>query len=182
MTELTYNVDEWYLSTYLSKDRGGKLKLGPFWDFDRSLGNTTQIGGAGTTGWYSDALVNFFANYLGIPAAQVVEYPWFRRLFQDSDFSQRYIDRYQELRRRCFRKQLSHSRSTGWRQSGSITGRNFQSGPRSIQPLAQLAGLSHLPTHVNHLSLITQRLAWIDSPYLPGPLFQSERRECPGRV
>src|SRR5258706_598345 len=97
MTELTYNVDEWYLSTYLSKDRGGKLKLGPFWDFDRSLGNTTQIGGAGTTGWYSDALTAFFAGYWGLPAAQVVEYPWFRRLFQDSNFSQQYVDRYQEL-------------------------------------------------------------------------------------
>lgn len=34
INELTRNVDAYRLSTYLYKDRGGKLKMGPVWDLD----------------------------------------------------------------------------------------------------------------------------------------------------
>ncbi|HXJ74240.1 MAG TPA: CotH kinase family protein, partial [Candidatus Dormibacteraeota bacterium] len=182
MTELTYNVDEWYLSTYLSKDRGGKLKLGPFWDFDRSLGNTTQIGGAGTTGWYSDAITSFFASYWGLPPAQVVEYPWFRRLFQDSNFSQQYVDRYQELRRTVLSE--TNIAATVDRLAAArleSQARNYQKWPtlNSVIAPSSLA----FPTyqqHVNHLKTwITQRLAWIDSHYLPGPFFNQNGGDVP---
>ncbi len=182
MTELTYNVDEWYLSTFLSKDRGGKLKLGPFWDFDRSLGNTTQIGGAGTTGWYSDALVSFFASYWGIPASQVVEYPWFRRLFQDSNFSQQYVDRYQELRRTVLSETnivATIDRLAAARLESQA--RNYQRWPtlNSIIAPSPFA----FPTYQQHVenlkTWITQRLAWIDSHYLFGPTFNQNGGDVP---
>jgi hypothetical protein len=182
MTELTYNVDEWYLSTYLSKDRGGKLKLGPFWDFDRSLGNTTQIGGAATTGWYSDAITSFFASYWGIPAAQVVEYPWFRRLFQDSNFSQQYVDRYQELRRTVLSE--TNIAATVDRLAAArleSQARNYQKWPtlNSVIAPSPLA-FSTYQQHVNHLkSWMTQRLAWIDSHYLFGPFFNQNGGTVP---
>ena len=38
--ELTYNLDScFHRSCYMMKDRGGKLKLGPVWDFDLAFGN-----------------------------------------------------------------------------------------------------------------------------------------------
>ncbi|HUR45081.1 MAG TPA: CotH kinase family protein, partial [Candidatus Saccharimonadales bacterium] len=182
MTELAYNVDEWYLSTYVSKDRGGKLKLGPLWDFDRSLGNTTQIGGAGTTGWYSDAITAFFASYWGIPPAQVVEYPWFRRLFQDPDFSQQYIDRYQELRRTV----LSDTNIAA--TVNRLAAARYESQARNFQKWATLNMVIApsplaFPTYQQHVdnlkSWITQRLAWFDSHYLPGPSFNQNGGSVP---
>lgn len=38
--ELAYNIDSCYRrSCYLTKDKGGKLKMGPVWDFDLAFGN-----------------------------------------------------------------------------------------------------------------------------------------------
>lgn len=38
MNEFTSNVDAYQFSTYFHKDRGGKLRAGPVWDFNLSLG------------------------------------------------------------------------------------------------------------------------------------------------
>jgi hypothetical protein len=57
MNELTRNVDGFRLSTYLYKDKeskGGKLNLGPLWDFNLALGNADYCDGSLTTGWGSD--------------------------------------------------------------------------------------------------------------------------------
>jgi CotH kinase protein/Fn3 associated/Lamin Tail Domain/Immunoglobulin domain/Chitobiase/beta-hexosaminidase C-terminal domain/Bacterial TSP3 repeat len=182
MTEVTFNVDEWYLSTYFSKDRNGKLKLGPFWDFDRSLGNTSQVGAAGTTGWYFDALVNFFANYWGLPPDQIVEYPWFRRLFQDPDFSQQYVDRYQELRRTVLSEtniNATIDRLVSERLESQA--RNFQRW-NTLNAIISPSPLA-FPTYQQHVdnlkSWIMQRLAWIDGHYLPGPSFNQDGGEVP---
>lgn len=41
--ELTYNSDSCFRrSCYLHKDRGGKLKMGPVWDFDLAFGNCNK--------------------------------------------------------------------------------------------------------------------------------------------
>lgn len=38
MNEFSSNVDAYQISTYFHKDRGGKLRAGPVWDFNLSLG------------------------------------------------------------------------------------------------------------------------------------------------
>jgi hypothetical protein len=38
MNEFSANVDAYQISTYFHKDRGGKLRAGPVWDFNLSLG------------------------------------------------------------------------------------------------------------------------------------------------
>jgi hypothetical protein len=174
MTELTFNVDEWYLSTYLSKDRGGKLKLGPFWDFDRSLGNTDQLGAAGTTGWYSDALVNFFATYNGQAPSQVVEYPWFRRLFEDPNFATRYADRRTELRRTVLSEAnifATIDRLAAERQESQA--RNFARW-NTLNTLIAPSPLA-FPTYEEHVAdlkgWIHDRLAWLDGQYVSAPEF-----------
>jgi hypothetical protein len=172
MTELTFNVDEWYLSTYLSKERGGKLTLGPFWDFDRSLGNTDQLGGAGTTGWYSDALVSFFAAYNGQPPDQVVEYPWFRRLFQDPNFYSRYVDRRTELRSSVLSEaniDATIDRLAAERLEAQV--RNFQrwntlGAVIAPSPLAFATYEEHV---ANLKTWIHGRLTWLDAQYVTAP-------------
>lgn len=83
---LSGNVDALVLSTYLHKPRRGKIVFGPHWDFDRALGSTDgrdenpRIWNTG----------HFFGG------------PWWPRLFRDTDFWQRWVDRWQELRQTYF--------------------------------------------------------------------------------
>lgn len=39
LNELSANPDGYRLSTYMNKDRGGKIKMGPLWDFNLAFGN-----------------------------------------------------------------------------------------------------------------------------------------------
>ena len=53
LNEFARNVDAFVLSTYLHKKRGGKVEMGPIWDFNGALGNPDYFEGcqlkAGTT-------------------------------------------------------------------------------------------------------------------------------------
>lgn len=83
---LSGNVDALVLSTYFHKPRHGKITFGPHWDFDRALGSTD--------GRDEDPRVWNTGPFFGGP--------WWPRLFTDADFWQRWVDRWQELRRDHF--------------------------------------------------------------------------------
>ncbi len=91
LVELTKNVDGFRLSTYMHKDRNGKLVMGPAWDYNLSMGNADDYWNDGwlPTGWY-------FA-HLGDG-----DYPYWRRLFADPEFELAYADRWFALRRDLF--------------------------------------------------------------------------------
>ena len=83
LNTLAYNADGLRLSSYFSKDRNGKIKAGPIWDFDRALGSDDG----------RDADPRSWSN---------IEYyftrDWWGQLFQDPDFVQAWVDRWWELR------------------------------------------------------------------------------------
>ena len=82
INELFKNMDIFYYSTFLYKERSEKLKIGPVWDFNLSSGNTHEKNMTynGPTGWeYTDRL-------------------WAEQLFQDDYFTRKYIERWKELR------------------------------------------------------------------------------------
>ena len=86
------NVDGMRLSGYWHKERGGKLIPGPIWDFDRTMESVDSRDDEARS-WrstVSDFGTDFF-NYI-----------WWDRLFADIDFYQKYIDRWQSLRRGAF--------------------------------------------------------------------------------
>ena len=85
---LTFNVDALRLSTFMHKDRSGLLVAGPIWDFDRAIGSTDGRD-SNPRVWSSGGGTDFFG--FGTQA-------WWGRLFQDPDFWQRWIDRWQDLR------------------------------------------------------------------------------------
>lgn len=70
------------LSTYFHKPRNGPLRFGPHWDFDRALGSTDG----------RDANPRIWSTGPFFSAA------WWSRLFQDKDFWQRWVDRWQARR------------------------------------------------------------------------------------
>ena len=89
IVELCKNIDGFRLSTYMHKDRNGKLHMGPVWDYNLSLGNADYLQGWRPQGWYY--------GQLGDDA-----YPYWRRLFQDPEFRLRYADRWFAARRNVF--------------------------------------------------------------------------------
>lgn len=92
MVEMTKNIDGFRLSTFMYKDRGGKLHMGPVWDYNLTLGNANYLEGWLPTGWYHTLLGN-------------ADYPWWNRLFEDPEFSLQYADRWHALRRSQFQTQ-----------------------------------------------------------------------------
>jgi hypothetical protein len=70
----------------LYKPRGGKITFGPHWDFDRALGSTDDRD-AYPRRWNTGP---FFRAR------------WWTRLFNDPDFWQLWVDRWQALRRTTF--------------------------------------------------------------------------------
>jgi len=86
---MTKNIDGFRFSTFFQKDRGAKLKMQPIWDWNLSFGNAN-----GKQGWMPE--------YWYWPQLDDSQYLWFRRLFEDPDFGQRYVDRWGELRATVF--------------------------------------------------------------------------------
>jgi hypothetical protein len=94
IVEMTKNIDGIRLSTFMYKDRGGKLNMGPIWDYNLSLGNANYYEGWIAQGWYHEVRGLWTPGYEGYPS-----YEWYRRLFQDPEFELRYWDRWFALRK-----------------------------------------------------------------------------------
>jgi hypothetical protein len=81
VNEIFKNQDaKFFSSIWMYKERGGKLSLGPVWDFDLGAGNVDYDVTDDPTGWW------------------VREGPWMSRLFEDPAFVARVEARWQELK------------------------------------------------------------------------------------
>lgn len=101
LTEFTKNVDGYRLSTYFYKDKdskGGKLKMGPAWDYNLAFGNADYLDGYKSTGW------QYKVNDLAIPAKDVnfLAPTWWERLSADSTFRYKASKRWEVLRKNVF--------------------------------------------------------------------------------
>ena len=85
LVEFAKNIDGFRLSTYYHKDRTGKIKQGPAWDYNLSFGNANYLQGGHPEGWYGTLL-------------SATDYPYWPRLFEDPAFEQAVADRWFELR------------------------------------------------------------------------------------
>ncbi len=88
--ELTKQIDGYVFSTYWHKDRAGKIRAGPIWDFNIALGNANYAEGERANGWNYDTVG---VNSLGVGGL------WYPRLHQDAWYRLRTFDRYWEWRR-----------------------------------------------------------------------------------
>lgn len=104
--EFTKQIDGYRLSGYYSKDRNGKLRPDPVWDWNLSFGNAYYLRGGTTNGWYWSRSEEGMNNG---------EHIWLRRLVfgtpsgpnstmapgagsGDADFRQKITDRWAVLR------------------------------------------------------------------------------------
>lgn len=154
------------LSTYLYKPRGGKLAFGPLWDFDRSMGPDSDGRAANPTGWYAanqSETVDYFT------------YDYWGRLFEDPDFMQKWIDRWQVLRRGEFSDAAMQGRIDAMAaelQESQV--RNQQRWSNVSPNGGPLSALSGYAGEVDHLkNWMVQRAAWIDAQFVAPPLVQA---------
>ncbi len=167
MVEMTKNIDGFRLSTFMYKDRGEKLMMGPIWDYNLSLGNADYLNGGIPQGWYYSQLGEG-------------DYPWYGRLFQDPDFRQEYIDRWTELRRGVFstenlvadiesyRQELQESQARNfqrWKILGTYVWPNYHVGPTWADEVNWMT------------NWLRDRVAWLDSNWQTAPAFSSYGEE-----
>ena len=91
LNEISKNPDAYRLSTFMHKDRGGLLNMGPIWDFNIAFGNVNYCDGASPEGWsykFNDSCPNDF---------WLVPF-WWNRLMQDSNFTEQLKTRWNTLR------------------------------------------------------------------------------------
>jgi len=98
INELTRNVDGFRLSTYFYKDKdskGGKLTMGPTWDYNLSFGNADYYDGYLPQGWAYNKLEmseQGKADYVQTPF-------WWGKLMRDSVFVNSLKSRWSSLRK-----------------------------------------------------------------------------------
>ncbi|HET6991080.1 MAG TPA: CotH kinase family protein, partial [Bacteroidia bacterium] len=101
VNEMSKNVDGYRLSTFLYKNKnskGGKLTMGPVWDYDIAWGNANYCDGNNVSGWSYE-----FGNVCSGDNWQVPF--WWDRLMQDSLFRNKVQCRWQELKQTILSKQ-----------------------------------------------------------------------------
>ena len=94
MMEVTRNVDAYRLSSFFYKDKnsnGGKITLGPIWDFNLAFGNANYCNGWLTNGWAWDFNAICPGDFWLNPF-------WWDRLMEDEAFTSRLISRWTGLR------------------------------------------------------------------------------------
>jgi len=92
INEICRNLDAYRLSTFFYKDKdskGGKITMGPFWDYDISMGNANFFSAGNTNGWVVDGLGN--GDEFGIPF-------WWDRFRLDPYFNSELKKRWNEFR------------------------------------------------------------------------------------
>ena len=101
--EIAYNVDGYRMSTFLHKDRqsrgGGKLKMGPVWDFNLAYGNGYDCDKQNKVGWNMDYNEKCSSSSFQIPF-------WWDTLFEDTAFVNQLSCTWYE-----YRKQFLHTDS-----------------------------------------------------------------------
>ena len=165
IVEFTKQIDGYRLSNFMQKDRGGKIKMEPIWDWNLSFGNANYLEGEYTNGWYW-------------PLISANEHIWLRRLIAepgDPDFKQRLIDRWDELRRGPFATEKVHARINELAQylTEAVT-RDTNRWPRmhtyiwpNPNPITNI-------TFVGMVDWMKKWIAgrgdWIDKQFLPAPI------------
>jgi hypothetical protein len=159
LIEMSKNIDGFRYSVFISKDRGGKLKMEPIWDWNLSFGNANYYDAWSPTSWY-------------YPRLRETEISWYRRLVQDPEFQQRCVDRWGELRTNIF----APSRLLGridemaalLQDAQARNFRHWQILGRRVNP--NYYSGSTYQDEINYMKQwIQRRIAWIDGQQLSAP-------------
>ncbi|MEZ5327376.1 MAG: CotH kinase family protein [Verrucomicrobiales bacterium] len=164
MVEIFREIDGWWISSYFTKDRNGKMRAAPLWDYNLSLGNAHYNSGYLPTGWHRDAHPS--GGHL-----------WFRRLHDDPKYSHQSWKYYFELRKGILSTENLHGMIDGHAaRVQEAADRNFRRWPvlgRYVWPNAP--GYQQRRTYQEEIDWmkdwLAMRLEWIDQQYIAPPVF-----------
>lgn len=148
ITELCRNVDAYRLSTYLQKDRSGKLEMGPVWDMNIAFDEGGRIPMNKWVAQYNEVVSN---------DAWMVPF-WWTRLLQSERFKSAVKVRWQALRGGA----LSDGQLTGLvdasakhlKDNGAVQ-RNYAKWDKGI-------GINYDASIVRLKQFLTDRATWMD--------------------
>jgi hypothetical protein len=161
LTELMQNHDGYRLSTYLQKERGEKLKMGPIWDFDLTFGSNSFCFNLNAVGNY---WVHRYNEYCSDDVWLVTF--WWKRLLEDKIFSDQVKARWAALRTTHFSdaalETLIGEKSSYLTQTGAVK-KNFTRWNILFSPIVPN---SFVGTHDDEIKRmkkwISDRTAWMD--------------------
>lgn len=158
LQELTKNIDgNMKVSIFFYKDKGGKLHIGPVWDFDIAWGNCDYDNGEGQTpGWTTDGFM-------------LKDAAWFKDLMKDPEFYASLKKRYKELRDKQFKDIIPLINSTE-KYISKAAESNFNNNyalNRYVWPNPpEIVAIDNYKGQVEHLrNWVTNRLKWLDSQW-----------------
>ena len=166
LNEITNNIDSYRLSTFMHKDVGGKLEMGPVWDFNLGFGNTNGSCGLDkTAGWSFNSYCNLATLF------------WWKRLVEEPVFISRLQTRWSELRTGVFSDESVLSRIDSYvsELAGSVD-KNFEKWDilgNWVWPV--VIGQTY-EEEVDFLkSWLSERMAWMDDAIaaFPDPTLES---------
>lgn len=164
MTEMTRNVDGYRISTFLYKQKdteGGKLVMGPIWDYNLAFGNADYCSGGSTSGFAYDFNSLCNNDFWLVPF-------WWRRLLQDPSFKNRLGGRWETLRAGALSTDRIHARIDSIANLlNESQERNFQRWPvlgRYVWPNFFVGQTYRV--EVDWLkNWITMRMIWLDNNF-----------------
>lgn len=181
VNEVSKNVDGYRLSTYLHKDKdseGGKLNMGPVWDFNLGFGNANYCTQGNPEGWVTGFNSVCPQDFWLIPF-------WWSRLYQDKGYRSQLAARWTELRADQYStpKILTYIDSVYAVLYAESAYRNFQKWPvlgQYVWPNYYIG--STFQDEVNWLKTwVTNRLAWLDNN-MPSVITGMESESQPSTV
>lgn len=161
LSELSNNVDGYRLSTWITKDKNEKLKMGPIWDFNLAFGNANYCGGDATNVWAYRFNERCASDLFQIPF-------WWQRLLEDPAFVIELQTRWTALRASTFSEAKLHEKVNGYvaqlESSGSAQA-NFTIWPvigRYVWPNSFIGTI--YGSEIAYLrEWISDRLEWLDT-------------------
>ena len=161
LNELSNNVDGYRLSTWLTKDKNGKLNMGPIWDFNIAFGNVNYCGGSETNVWAYKFNSRCPGDFWQIPF-------WWDRLLEDPAFVANLKNRWQQLRGSAFSNGAIMSKIDGYVDTLTFAGaidNNFEKWPvlgEYVWPNNYVGNT--FAEEINYLkNWINSRLSWLDN-------------------
>lgn len=161
--EISKNVDGYRLSTYLHKDKdsnGGKLKMGPIWDFNLGFGNANYCTQGNPEGWVTNFNNVCPQDFWLIPF-------WWNRLQQDGAYRSKLAVRWKSLRDNQFKteKILAYIDSVATVLNAESQQRNFTRWPvlgQYVWPNYYIG--SSFQAEVDWLkNWVINRMSWLDT-------------------
>jgi hypothetical protein len=148
LNELCKNIDGYRLSTYLVKDREGKLRMGPPWDFDIGYFSNDRVP--------SDDWVIRYNQYVSRDPWMMVF--WWPRLMEDPQFRAAVKTRWLELRSGTLKTieltGLVDNTAAYLRENGAVERNNTR---------WEIASLVNFDSSIENLKdFLEQRAAWMD--------------------